>query len=150
MITPATNIILSPRNCKKKYSNLMINQMACRIPSLDISAADECDHVNCKNKGNTHMSLCGRCRIAHYCSKPCQLAAWPAHKTLCIETSEESRLEQRGIRNRFTFGKALPKHICDATFRVKSRCFEREFVLASGARKVATSSREPFFTTRSF
>ena len=34
---------------------------------------------------------CGQCRVAHYCSKQCQIAHWPAHKTDCKTISESTK-----------------------------------------------------------
>ena len=44
--------------------------------------------VVCFRCGNTAQqgqkySLCGQCGCARYCSKDCQLADWPVHKSFC-------------------------------------------------------------------
>jgi hypothetical protein len=37
--------------------------------------------TRCKQPNAAHK--CGRCRIVHYCSRDCQRADWPTHKTMC-------------------------------------------------------------------
>ena len=37
---------------------------------------------NC-NKEGTNYSKCSRCKIAHYCSKECQINSWFKHKYIC-------------------------------------------------------------------
>ena len=34
------------------------------------------------------LLVCGRCRVATYCSKKCQIAQWPNHKSLCSQPSQ--------------------------------------------------------------
>lgn len=106
-----------------------------------------CDH--CKKWGKT--SRCGRCRIAHYCSATCQKEAWVAHKGFCHKPSEASAVEQQAMRDRVKSGQAVPSNFGWASASTGAgedheQKLEREFVLASGERTVATSNREPDFS----
>ncbi len=40
------------------------------------------------------MSECGQCRRASYCSRACQVAHWPAHKSYCKEAREEMKAKE--------------------------------------------------------
>ncbi|XP_036367133.1 uncharacterized protein LOC115222007 isoform X2 [Octopus sinensis] len=42
--------------------------------------AEKCD--NC-GKFDEHLKECAKCKIAKYCSKSCQISAWPLHKKSC-------------------------------------------------------------------
>jgi hypothetical protein len=104
-----------------------------------------CDH--CKKWGQT--SRCGRCRIARYCSATCQKEAWVAHKGFCHKPSEASAVEQQAMRDRVKSGQAEPSMFGWASASTgvdHEQHLEREFVLASGERTVATSNREPDFS----
>jgi hypothetical protein len=101
-----------------------------------------CDH--CKKWGQT--SRCGRCRIAHYCSATCQKAAWLAHKGFCHKPSEASALEQQAMRDRAKSGQAFATSIGPSGNVDYAQILQREFVLASGERTVATSNRKPDFS----
>jgi len=41
----------------------------------------QCSNLICENK--TDLKACGKCLIAAYCSKECQLAHWIIHKVEC-------------------------------------------------------------------
>ena len=36
-----------------------------------------------EEKERSLLMVCGRCKIAQYCSRECQIAAWPMHKSSC-------------------------------------------------------------------
>jgi hypothetical protein len=44
-----------------------------------------CDHCGLTAEQASVRSLkdCGKCYVARYCGKECQLAAWPGHKEAC-------------------------------------------------------------------
>ena len=52
-----------------------------------------CSNDNCPLPHNaavrSKMVYCVRCRVNNYCSRECQVAAWPEHKKICGKTAEE-------------------------------------------------------------
>jgi len=36
------------------------------------------------NSGDCHFNMCGKCKLAHYCSVECQKQDWPEHKKKCV------------------------------------------------------------------
>ena len=55
----------------------------------------ECNHCN---KKSHDMKQCTKCKMAQYCSKSCQNAAWPAHKLVCKLTCGETPSEAASKR----------------------------------------------------
>lgn len=49
----------------------------------------------CERCGKPAPQKCGRCKEATYCSKECQVAAWPEHKKVCVDkvAAEKKRQE---------------------------------------------------------
>lgn len=39
--------------------------------------------------GQCKFSRCGKCKLAYYCPKACQLDSWPSHKKCCKRSSTE-------------------------------------------------------------
>lgn len=59
----------------------------------------QCDHYPCEKQtiyvlgsGRMPYSRCARCRIANYCSKECQCAHWPEHKSACQPYAASEKL----------------------------------------------------------
>jgi hypothetical protein len=52
---------------------------------MNASTLPKCANAECPNPPDETKELlfCGRCRDAGYCSKACQEATWPTHKTTC-------------------------------------------------------------------
>ena len=48
------------------------------LPKLGI-----CHHCG-EEKERRLLMVCGKCKISQYCSKECQSASWPAHKSGCV------------------------------------------------------------------
>jgi len=47
-----------------------------------------------------HVVLCGRCKLAGFCSSECKINAWPGHKEICIVAGATPRLvyeQQTGL-----------------------------------------------------
>lgn len=86
------------------------------------------------------FSRCGRCKIPKYCSRECQGLAWAAHKAFCREPSLAPALEQQAVRDRIKSGHMTPAKAAD---HIVSQHLQREFVLASGERALATSGSVP-------
>ena len=42
-----------------------------------------CNTCGVLESDDVHLRVCHRCRSARYCSKECQLSAWPMHKVTC-------------------------------------------------------------------
>lgn len=54
--------------------------------------ADDYTCSYCGATGTKKLSRCARCKKASYCSKECQVAAWPAHrKNECVKADTEAR-----------------------------------------------------------
>lgn len=43
-----------------------------------------CCHCGMEREYST-LKVCSRCKFSHYCSQECQFAAWPVHKTKCLD-----------------------------------------------------------------
>jgi hypothetical protein len=43
----------------------------------EVPVCDSCSHPS------VGLKVCTSCRAAKYCSRACQVAAWPSHKTAC-------------------------------------------------------------------
>jgi len=56
---------------------------------------------SCSRCGTEAPSVCGGCRAVRFCSRSCQVAAWPSHKSLCSG-------RHRGHRSRGVAGSSLP------------------------------------------
>ena len=41
---------------------------------------------------------CGRCRIARYCNKECQVNHWKVHKNICEESNHEDATKKLGMK----------------------------------------------------
>jgi len=53
-------------------------------PNRDTIGEERCRH--CGNPGNPKLLSCGACKVAKYCSAPCQKADWKKHKVSCTVT----------------------------------------------------------------
>ena len=42
----------------------------------------------------TVLSRCGKCKLAYFCSRPCQLSAWPSHKRACTDLQKGALMVQ--------------------------------------------------------
>ena len=42
---------------------------------------------NC-NKDGINYNMCSKCKVAHYCSRECQINNWAQHKYICSLTKE--------------------------------------------------------------
>lgn len=47
--------------------------------------------------GQPGTMKCGQCKVARYCSKPCQQHGWPEHKPQCIRIVECTRIKDHLI-----------------------------------------------------
>ena len=63
----------------------------------DIIAMLSCDNPECNKSEISRMrrfKKCSRCITAYYCSKECQKADWPTHRTTCVEEGDSSEEEE--------------------------------------------------------
>jgi hypothetical protein len=49
--------------------------------------------VSCLIDVTTNLK-CGRCRVAHYCSRECQVHHYPIHKLICIDGNIKDKLDR--------------------------------------------------------
>ena len=49
------------------------------------------DRQQCHSCGEDAKSLCSGCRIVCFCSKECQVSAWPSHKAKCKAAKNEAK-----------------------------------------------------------
>ena len=49
-------------------------------------------------KTGIELKRCAGCKVAWYCSKECQNAAWPEHKKTCAPAKPEEKIEERWFR----------------------------------------------------
>lgn len=73
------------RKVKMPFSGKKIELVKC--PELNYSEELKC--ASCKmpqNKLKTALKCCERCKIAHYCSRQCQVKDYPNHKHYCRDT----------------------------------------------------------------
>jgi len=56
-----------------------------RIPLLPVLCG------GCQKSGDSHeLSKCGKCRLVTYCSRECQVNAWPLHKLYCKRACQQN------------------------------------------------------------
>ncbi|TFY81560.1 hypothetical protein EWM64_g2454 [Hericium alpestre] len=69
--------ILAPVRLSNDYASLTAVKppRLCQWQQCPHNLQDSCDHVGLK--------ICKRCRAVRYCSKACQYADWPIHKSAC-------------------------------------------------------------------
>ena len=76
-----TRIALAPL-----FSTSFVNDP---LSSLDTSNSDAIGEERCRhcgNPGKPKLLSCGACKVAKYCSAPCQKADWKKHKASCTVT----------------------------------------------------------------
>jgi hypothetical protein len=58
----------------------------------EIKSTKSCAHCG-KSGSEVSLKLCAKCGNAFYCSRDCQLAAWPEHKKSCKKPGPEEKRE---------------------------------------------------------
>jgi hypothetical protein len=70
---------------------------------MNASTLPKCGNAECPNPPDEtkDLLLCGRCRDVSYCSRACQEATWPTHKTTCRRENYviEFQLDPDDIQN---------------------------------------------------
>ena len=54
----------------------------------------KCCHCDAVETDGRRFDRCARCKVAKYCSRDCQKAAWPSHKRACERTVEMTKVIQ--------------------------------------------------------
>ena len=49
----------------------------------------------CHACGEDAKSICSGCRIVYFCSKECQVSAWPSHKRKCKAAKKEAKRQAK-------------------------------------------------------
>ena len=70
----------------KVYPHLHLNYN-CKVNIIQNGSTKEVSHA-C---GEDAKSICSGCRIVHFCSKECQVLAWPSHKAHCKASKKEAK-----------------------------------------------------------
>eukprot|EP00980_Cylindrotheca_fusiformis_P015541 scaffold4424_cov102-Cylindrotheca_fusiformis.AAC.1 len=65
-----------------EHQKLYDQVIATPTSSKNKSELYTCDY--CKKSSAEKLALCARCKMISYCSKECQVAAWKAHKKVCV------------------------------------------------------------------
>jgi hypothetical protein len=112
------------------------------VPGTSGKFLDErCDKCGLHATAFAKFARCGRCRLAKYCSEPCQKAAWVSHKPFCLSPSPAMVREQEEVRRRMRAGAG---DLCRPT--ITHEILKRDFVLISGQRLEALSNNDPPFS----
>jgi hypothetical protein len=85
-------IVDAPRNIAfalEEYAcRLVVGRgMAGRLAGVGLC----CWSPGCNKPPAPCTTICGRCRIARYCSAACQAAAWPCHRVACARMQARRR-----------------------------------------------------------
>lgn len=63
---------------------LRMQEMALGKPDPLLPKTRPCTTESCEERAN-YSKRCGKCLVAFYCSRECQIADWPSHKGQCKE-----------------------------------------------------------------
>jgi hypothetical protein len=106
-----------------------------------------CGNKNCQIKCG-QLSLCGKCKKIHYCSRECQKTHWPVHKPICKKSIE--------LVGPINGAKKEIRRITDPVLQNQSRmhldklCVEnREYILANSKPPGDMPTSEEYFKNNS-
>lgn len=69
------------KNSGISFKDWTINEHGCTERTIEYNNTKLFHCLHCKIFGAT--KTCSKCKIAYYCSKPCQHADWPRHRSCC-------------------------------------------------------------------
>ena len=76
------------------WGNQIVAVTAVSRLDAHLLSGGECDHCD-KNTGSSNLKRCAGCKIAFYCSKECQKAAWKSgHKADCNSIQARNELAE--------------------------------------------------------
>ena len=111
------------------------------------TSGNTCGNKNCQIKCG-QLSLCGKCKKIHYCSRECQTAHWPVHKLICKKSIE--------LVGPINDTKKEIRRIADPVLQNQSRthldklCVEnREYILANSKPPEGMPTSEEYFKDNS-
>lgn len=77
--------ISEPVSSKEAFTTRYVDSVIISLASIyNLSELEQfLEDPKCGQCGSLAVQRCSRCRLEWYCSRPCQVKAWDAHKKVC-------------------------------------------------------------------
>ncbi|XP_036367134.1 uncharacterized protein DDB_G0283697-like [Octopus sinensis] len=114
--------------------------------------AEKCDYCG---KLDEHLKKCAKCKIAKYCSKSCQISAWPLHKKSCKSSSNSNDSHLTGRAEKCDNCGKLDEHLmncvkCKITKYCSLTCQISAWPLHKKSCKPPSNSNDSHLTGRDY